>query len=278
MANDDSRYVGSFFTSYTNTRMKLHRHCVPLNDDPVKISKVYGYPLEQVQEIFRDLDHDLDSFTKQLAAKFASQLEEKLRGKTAVLAFIGDQLTSEYLSYYQMLKKLLQDYPGIKFVLAGNTGDTANQSVQYLYSLAVSQSPNVTSLLIGTNDIYESNDPFHKTVSSCQEYRANLNHLVKVLRHHGSKILLNTLPPVNEEVANKAYAHMNWNCRNDVINDFNNAIRSVATENHSKLNDVAAEFKKFEGPINLPDNGVMLTGQAQCFLAETILAQLLQLV
>ena len=32
MAKEDARYTGSFFNSYTNTRMKLYRHCVPLDN------------------------------------------------------------------------------------------------------------------------------------------------------------------------------------------------------------------------------------------------------
>ena len=274
MANDDSRYVGSFFTSYTNTRMKLHRHCVPLDNNVERISKVYGYPVEQVQDIFKVLEEDLQSYAMRLTDQYFRQLDV-LSGKTATLVFIGDQLTSEYLSYYNILCRVFRPYPGIRMAMAGNTGDTANQAVQYLYSLAVSQAPQVTSLLIGTNDTYESKDCYRKTVSSRKEYRANLNHLVKVMRHHGSKILLNTLPPVNTDVANCAYAHMNWNCSNLVIEDFNDVIRNVASENHSVLNDVYAAFRSFTGPITLANNGVFLTGEAQCFLAETILKQLL---
>ena len=41
MAKEDARYTGSFFNSYTNTRMKLYRHCVPLDNDAEKIAEIY---------------------------------------------------------------------------------------------------------------------------------------------------------------------------------------------------------------------------------------------
>ena len=210
MGKDDVRYQGSFFTSYTNTRMKLARHCVPLDDDPVKIAKVYGYDLAEVTHIFSELSERRQQILNELHALFDKELDEKLDGRPQSIVFIGDQLSSEYLGCFQLVKHLLERYPHVKVAMAGNTGDTSNQSLQYIYSLAVSQKPTFTSFLIGTNDAYRTHDAYRKTVASSQEYQANLDCMVKVMRHYGSRVILNTLPPFDSTVAEKAYAHMNW--------------------------------------------------------------------
>lgn len=278
MANDDSRYVGAFFNSYTNTRMKLHRHCVPLEDDREKIARVYGYSQEEVDAIFTELEQDLDEAAGTIREKFGRRLDEKLKGREANFVFIGDQLTSEYLSYYNIIRKAIAPYEGIGVSIAGNTGDTSNQSVQYIYGLAVSKEPLVTSILIGTNDIYKSGDVYGKAVSSREEYRQNVDYLVKVMLHNGSKVIVNTLPPVNEAEAEAAYAHMNWRIENEEIDARNEALREIARDNRCGLNDVAVQLASFEQPVNLPGNGVLLTSEAQLYMAETYLDTLLAMI
>lgn len=275
---EDSRYVGAFFNSYTNTRMKLHRHCVPLDDDPEKIAKVYGYQLEEVTRIFVSLEKERRAAVAALREKYGQALDTALTGRDAVFVFIGDQFTSEYLSYYNLLRVLFAPYEGIRVAIAGNTGDTSNQAIQYVYSLAVSQSPTITSIFLGTNDSYCSRDPFQKTVASVEEYQANLDSLVKVMRHNGSKVILNTLPPVEEDTAREAYRHMNWACTNQLLDRYSEAVRTLARENRCVLNDLALRFKSFPGRINLESDGVLLTGEAQRYVAECFLDVLLPML
>lgn len=278
MAKDDVRYQGSFFNSYTNTRMKLARHCVPLDNDASKISLIYGYDTAEVERIFNLLAQQREEILDRLEAQFRQTLDEKLCGKTQTIVFIGDQLSGEYLGCFHLIKCLLSPYPDVKVAMAGNTGDTSNQSLQYVYSLAVSQRPTITSFLIGTNDAYRTKDAYRKTVASAQEYRDNLDYLVKVMRHYGSQVLLNTLPPFESATAEKAYAHMNWECSNEVIDEFNGIIREIAQQNGCCLNDIAKHFEYFDRRITLPDDGILLTAEAQQFLTEHILRCILEML
>ena len=278
MAKDDARYTGSFFNSYTNTRMKLHRHCVPLEDDAEKIAAIYGYPLAEVDQIFEELETELTAAADTLQRKFGRQLAEKLENRTEQFVFIGDQMTSEYLSYYNILKRLFAKFSGISVSIAGNTGDNSNQSLQYIYGLAVSKAPTVTSILIGTNDAFCTKDAYRKTVASRTEFAANVDYLTKVMLHHGSKVILHTLPPVDTKAAERAYAHMNWTITNEEIDARNQIILDIARKNKCQVSDIAACLKKQGMAVNLPGNGVLLTGQAQLVIAgaflETLLAQL----
>lgn len=278
MAKDDARYTGSFFNSYTNTRMKLHRHCVPLDDDPDKISKVYGYSRQQVDGIFRELEKDLTSAAERILYELEPLLSAKLSEYFGSFVFIGDQLTSEYLSYYNIIRTVLAKYHGVKVSVAGNTGDTSNQSLQYIYGLAVSKQPQVTSIFIGSNDVFYGRDAYHKTVSSRTEFHDNVDYLTKVMLHNGSKVILHTLPPVEENTLLKAYAHMNWGADNEEIRARNEIIRQIAKGNRCALNDIADSLHRFDGAVNLPDNGVLLTKEAQLYIARQFLSILLQLL
>ena len=272
---DDARYTGSFFTSYTNTRMKLHRHCVPLDDNPSKIAEIYGYDEHEVSRIFAELEEDLQRAADELREAFGSELSEKLAGRRMNLVFIGDQLTSEYLSYYNILKRALKDYPDVELSIAGNTGDTSNQSVQYIYGLAVSQAPVVTSIFIGSNDAFRSNDMYRKTVASREEFGDNVDYLTKVMLHNGSKVILNTLPPVDEEAVKQAYAHMNLTIENEELAVRNQLILEIAEKNHCAVNDIAACLEKFDGKVQLPENGMLLTKEAQLAIAKQFTSVLL---
>lgn len=276
MAKDDARYTGSFFNSYTNTRMKLHRHCVPLDDDPAKIAEIYGYPRQQVDEIFAELERDLQEGVNSLKGKFHDRLDEKLKGRSANLVFIGDQLTSEYLSYYNIIKKIFEEYEGVEVSIAGNTGDNSNQSLQYIYGLAVSRRPVITSIFIGINDVFYAADPYRKTIASRREYRDNIDYLTKVMLHNGSKVVLHTLPPVDSLTAAKTYRHMNWKIDNEEILARNEDIRQIAARNRCMLNDIEAALRTFDGVVNVPENGVLLTKEAQRFIAEKLTEILLE--
>lgn len=278
MGKDDSRYVGAFFNSYTNTRMKLHRHCVPLEDDPQKVSEIYGYSIEAVKEIYRQLDRDMAAAVRVIRDKYKEQLDKKLSGRTASFVFVGDQLTSEYLSYYNIIRHVFEPYENISVSIAGNTGDTSNQSVQYIYGLAVAKEPLVTSILIGTNDLYMSRDAYAKTVSSREEYGANIDYLTKVLLHNGSKVILNTLPPVDAGALEKAYSQMNWTVDNEEVRARNQIIRDTVRNNKCILNDMAEHFEAFDGPVTIDSNGVLLTKEAQAYMADKYLEVLLEAI
>ena len=278
MANDDSRYVGAFFNSYTNTRMKLHRHCVPLEDDPEKIAKIYGYDRELVYQIFAELKADLRTAANQLESIYRERLDRVFSGRAASLVFIGDQLTSDYLSYFHIVEKLLEPYETVRVSIAGNTGDTSNQSIQYVYGLAVSKDPVVTSIWIGINDVYQSDDIFSKAVCSREEYAKNVDYLVKVMMHNGSGVILNTLPPVDPAAAKKAYAQMNWKIDNEEIAARNRILREIAEKNKCVLNDIASKFREFDGNIQIPENGILLTKEAQAYMAGQYLERLLSVL
>lgn len=273
----DARYVGSFFTSYTDTRMKLHRHCVPLANDPEKIAKIYGYELDEVLRIFDDLDKDLARAVDVIVQKYGKRLDEKFADRKESLVFIGDQLTSEYLSYFNIIKNVMQKYDGVSVAISGNTGDTSNQAVQYLYNLAISQEPTVTSILIGTNDLFMARDKYHMTVSSREEYAHNVDYLVKVLLHNGGKVILHTLPPVNTEDAESFYSGLNWTVSQDEVDARNALLREIAKKNKCTINDLAKGYENFQQEITIDGNGVLLTKEAQLFIAEKYIETLLSI-
>jgi lysophospholipase L1-like esterase len=275
MTQGNARYEGQFFTSYTNTRMKLYKHEVPMENDRDKISRIYGYPREKVDEVFRQLDEELQPCIDYIHKKYKRDMGAKLSNLEATFAFIGDQFSSEYQSFFNILRKAFEPYAGIKMVCAAATGETTNQAIQFIYDLVVSHSPMITSVLIGTNDMQKNNDSYSKPVCSPEEYRGNMDYIAKVLRHHRSKVIFNTLPPFNAAAAAEAYAHLNWIYCDDIRDEYNRIIREVAGQNGCTLNDMAEEFKNVDGPINLSRDGLNLSCQAQCCFADHLLGVLL---
>ncbi|GAA0076085.1 hypothetical protein UT300005_04630 [Clostridium sp. CTA-5] len=278
MTKNKDRYSGHFFNSYVITRMNLYKHTVPMENDKKKISRVYGYPMEKVNEVFRQLDEELQLSVNFINKKYKSEMDEKLSKLEATFVFIGDQFVSEYQSFFNVLRKVFEPYTKIKMVCAAATGDNSNQTIQHIYDLVVSEKPMITSVLIGINDMHQNNDIYSKPVCSPDEYRGNIDYMAKVLRHYKSKIIFNTLPPFDNVIVEKSFVHMNWTYNVDIWDEYNNIIREVAEQNGCTLNDMAEKFNKFDGLINIPNDGLNLTYQAQCFFADKFLEVMLKML
>ncbi len=95
-----------------------------------------------------------------------------------------------------------------------------------------------------------------------------MNYIAKILRHKGSHVIFNTLSGYDTERMENAVAEKRWTYNVEFDDVYNNIIREVALENECVLNDMAEKFKEFDGPMNILNNGLHLTYQAQGFFAD----------
>ena len=69
-----------------------------------------------------------------------------------------------------------------------------------------------------------------------------------------------------------------WTYRIDDWDVFNGVIREIAEVKNCVLNDQTENLKAFEGDVNIPENGLHLTKEAQEFLAKHFMKVLLDTV
>lgn len=148
-----------------------------------------------------------------------------LEGVTRI-AFYGDSLTdgSDYPSY--VVNTLNRTYPGRNFQLINGAvcGHTADNLLQRLDRDILSQKPDLTVILIGTNDGLQ-NLPL-------DQYATNMRYLIHRLQANGSKVaLVNLTGSTNPETATK-------------LRPFSEEIDRVAAELKIPVADAWTYFEK----------------------------------
>lgn len=264
------RYEGSFFNAYTITRMKLYKHELPIENDKEKISYLYGYSARKTNFVFEFLNKELEESLQLLKRKCYCKIEECVRNLKGNIIFVGDQLTCDYLGYFEILKHAFANCKDIHLQSCAVYGTTTNQVIPFVHDNILSRNPVIVCILIGTNDFLRvDSGRYCKNICSSAEFKKNLEYLIMILKHYGSKVILNTLPPVNEALVKEHY----------------NLDKLTANKKDWKLyNQIIIDTaKKHDCILNRPDctlsindimedgDGILLTKEAQCILAEQIL-------
>jgi len=152
-------------------------------------------------------------------------LPEPLKG-IRTLAFYGDSLTdgSDYPDI--VVNTLNRTYPGHGFrqVNAALAGETASGLVERLDRDILSSKPDLTFILIGTNDSNNRNPPI--------QYRADLMYLARRLKAAGSRVAFITLTGSTD--AEKA----------DHLKAYDTIIRELAVDAQTMLVDAWAFFEQ----------------------------------
>lgn len=144
------------------------------------------------------------------------------------LAFVGDSLTdgNDFPDY--VINTLNRAFPGhdFSFVNAGVCGDASHDLVYRLDRDVLSQHPDLTFILIGTNDSSEKNPPI--------QFRAELLYLTQRLRAAGSKVAFISLTgSTDPETAARLKA-------------YDKIVREVAAEQKTLLVDAGALFASWQ--------------------------------
>lgn len=264
------RYQGDFFDVYTITRMKLYKHELPIENDKEKISRLYGYSFQETESVFELLDKELMELQQVVKNKCNIEIERCKKNIDGNILFIGDQLTSDYLSYFQILRNIFEDSKNINLQSCAVYGSTTNQVIPFLHDSVLSRHPVVVCILIGTNDLLRiCGQNYSKNVCSPEEFKRNLEYFIMLLKHYGSKIILNTLPPINESLINKYYSSYGLTAYKKDWDLYNQIIVNIAKTHGCMLNrpDYVLSVKD----IIADGNGINLKKEAQCIIAEQIL-------
>ena len=147
----------------------------------------------------------LGIFVQLLAVRLCSAAEVKngpsLDGGTAAgvtasdrkarIVCFGDSITKR--GYPAVLGKMLE----VEAINAGVAGNSSAAGLRRMQKDVLDQKPDVVVILFGTNDGRVDAPTVHVPVN---QYEANLNRMVDECEKINSKVVLCTLPPVNEEV------------------------------------------------------------------------------
>jgi lysophospholipase L1-like esterase len=146
-----------------------------------------------------------------------------LAERTKVVCF-GDSITNR--GYYKILEKLLD----VEAINAGKGGHSSAMGLRRLQTDVIAHEPDVVVVLFGTNDLRADSERVFVPVV---KYKEHLQTMVAACRKHGSKVVLCTLPPIDEQKFFTRHERGPFEAIggfSSVVQSYCNAAREVAKE------------------------------------------------
>ena len=216
------------------------------------LAALFGIEKSELEESAVYYGERLTELASTVDKKIVDKAREKLSGKK--IAFFGDSLTSDRVSYANIIKKL-----GVfeKTDIFAVSGSVSSQTIRGFAEKVNSGEYDFVSLFIGTNDsaLTDVDLPF----VSVSEFERNLSYACGIISKSGAKGVIFKLP-----------AHSERKLRNGkpVTEDYNAAIERVAEKFGFTVFDVN------EAEINFIDDNVHFTDVTQRNIAKSFLIKL----
>ena len=123
----------------------------------------------------------------------------------------------------------------------------ANARIQYHYP----DNKYVILIAIGTNDSRGLGSP-DNTQTSLEDYKSNVEKIVKLAKNHTNHIIIISIPPVDESLMPFEDTYFS----NEIIEQFNKTLQQISEKNNLLFCDVYKEFEKREDYTTLFVDGL----------------------
>jgi lysophospholipase L1-like esterase len=194
------------------------------------------------------------------------------------VCFLGDSITSDRTSYFNILKAKFAHLPTLKFSDLSISGAKSSDLVTSFIPAFCKDSPQIVVLMIGTNDMRRTDDGENLLHTSLQEYRRNLSYLLKKFKDRGAEIIISTLPPFCQKRIQQNYPLWGILYRQEDRIAYNKTIREVAKEYNAILNEMSGTYNAYSAEDLLLIDGLHLNEVGQCLLAKNVFEILLKLL
>lgn len=121
----------------------------------------------------------------------SSATSAELDGERKRVVCFGDSITKR--GYHEILAEKL----GVEAIMAGVAGHSSAAGLRRMRKDVLDNKPDVVVICFGTNDARVDASKVHVPV---RQYEANLVRMVEGCESVGAKVVICTLPPINEEI------------------------------------------------------------------------------
>lgn len=240
------------------------------DDDYERISKALNIQLEYTKKT-------LEAYTKKNMS-IAAKLEKKTDTLSKVnkmikkkVMFIGDSITSDRLSFFNIIRILFNDYKGIEFIDAAVSCGKTPELVDEFYGRVLNHNPEVVSIMIGTNDFRRNNNEYGKNTVEPDGYEKNLEYIFMMLSEKKTQTIITTLPCYDNKRIGEIYAEQNWAYLDEDYQIYNDIIRRVGSKYNARINDMEKAYKDAGYENILIFDGIHLNLKGQALLAKHLL-------
>lgn len=259
-----------------NFKFKLHKSNIGIglgDAEYDRLAVAYGVSLEDVMREVK-ISEDSNGREAQLLLEAFPNAADCLDGRR--ITFMGDSITSDRCSYFNIIRRALMDCPGIQLQ---DCSISAYKLVDVItnYSPAVTDfRPDIVHVLIGVNDIRRSRSPHGGILISAGEFERQLHYLIYEMREIGAKMILSTLSPIDYQKA-ETFASVNSVFLEEDRLVCNDIIRNTARKMDCIVNDMEEAYRKYAPCDITADDGLHLNLIGQRLLAHRVLDALIHL-
>jgi lysophospholipase L1-like esterase len=235
------------------------------DDDLPAIARIYGVPRGRLARIERGYRQNVE----RLAASLPRRAEPPLDKPVRILA-LGDSITSDRESWARILERYWREDPKRRILDSAVSGDTTASLLERYHSTVGNQDYDWVVLFIGTNDCRQLDDPAQISMISLEEYRRNLDYLTGWFLQKNKRIVLVTLPPVDNSRL-RAYFPDDNSCYDPArLEASNRYLWELAERKGFAVADLAAAIQA-QGLEVLGEDGLHLNGTGQTTLCRLLL-------
>ena len=173
-------------------RFSLQRSCAMLTENKFDFKELLPASDDEVSDFIKYCDNEQEEAAQILKIAFGEQ-EEKFSNKK--ILFIGDSITQDRRGYRGIITKFL----GIQAKSVAFSGATSTDMLRESYGVINSEKPDIVSLMVGTNDVYFMDNERKINIVSANEYEKNIRAILSCAKRNGAKIVVGTIPPMDEE-------------------------------------------------------------------------------
>ena len=256
---------------YNNIKFNMQKLILNVPEqDALWLSRIFAADEGEVRKLLGDFEDTVRQQAEEI--RKSGDIPQVHGAKT--IAFIGDSITSDRESYFHIIRKEYEDEKELRWIDAAVSGDKSDDAKMKFYERTMNYHPDIAHVLIGTNDMRESDDENGESCLSLGDYRKNLEYMVKTLKANGVRILLSTISPVLNEGIRKRFPNDNWIYKEANIHAVNSMIEETAVKFGVKLNDMRPVYGKYRAEEILFQDGLHLNALGQRLLTGQVLAAL----
>lgn len=196
-------------------RFSLQRSCASFSENQFDSKEILEMSSEEIGEFIKECELEQQESACKISTLFGDELK-KLYGKK--ILFIGDSITQDRRGYRGIITKAA----GMETESIAFSGATSVDMLRKAYDGVKNFSPDIVSVMIGTNDVYFVDKERSLNLVSPKEYIRNVEGILKAAGEYNAKILVGLIPPMDEEKAkrhksdvtkfntNKNIGYYNW--------------------------------------------------------------------
>lgn len=259
-------------------QFNLYKSLIPIgiqDHDARRLAQVHDVDIAMIQQVISEIGENNAVYAKKLAEKFNLA---KLAERPVKLAFLGDSITSDRQSYFNILRKAMAGRENVTFLDFSISGQKSGDLFTIMYPNIISVHADIAHIMIGTNDMRRMDDDTLLYHTSPAEYEKNLDYMVRELIKDGTKVILTTLSPVSQAKAKENYPNHRLLFLEEDRILFNDIIKRVAKKHGAIVNDMDALYGQYPVEELTIEDGLHLNALGQEVLTYGVVKTLLSIV